>query len=235
MRECCSWLSSCSLRKRQGRQQRLKLRADGLVHGRQLQVTSQLFQWLVHHKAWPVGSDLEQDPAGLVEIHRVEVFPIDYRCDRKSLRLDLGTLFQLRFVGRSPERDMMDRSNPSRSSPESRRPPEVNRRGTGVIARLESMEAGIFSGRHEAQCSLQEFRGAQIPVFPDRCAVKLAYGMLRRNWTIGPPRFVQVGHSHELQEQAVGVAECEHLLLEAAYRALVLHLMSQEPLQPKPE
>src|SRR6185437_34991 len=101
----------CGLRKPQGRQQRFKLRADGLVHGRQLQMTSQFFHWLVHRKAWSVGGDLEQDSAGLVEIHRVEVFPIDYRCDRKSLGLDLGTLFQLRFVGGSPERDMMDRSN----------------------------------------------------------------------------------------------------------------------------
>src|SRR3954451_23082945 len=63
------------------------MRAEVLVVGRQRQVFAKRLERLVGHEAGPERRDLEQDPARLAEVDRLETEPVD---DRRRARAGLG-------------------------------------------------------------------------------------------------------------------------------------------------
>src|SRR2546427_7846837 len=93
-----------------GRQVELQVLAPPFVLGRQLKRGAEGLGGLVDGEAWLVGGDLEQDPARLAEVDRLEVFAFDHRRHvAPGLDQHLAPVELVRIVGGAP-RNMVDGS-----------------------------------------------------------------------------------------------------------------------------
>jgi hypothetical protein len=92
------------------RQDALDVRPAPLVAGRQLEARAELVQGLVGGEARRVGRDLEQDAAGLAEVDRVEVLPVDHGRDVEAEGGDALAPFALDLPRLGAERDVVDRA-----------------------------------------------------------------------------------------------------------------------------
>ena len=81
-----------------------------LVLRRQLEMRAELGLGLVGSEARRVGRDLEQDAAGLAEVDRLEVLPVDHGRDVETERGDALAPFALDRLGLGAERDVVDRA-----------------------------------------------------------------------------------------------------------------------------
>ena len=118
-------------------------------------------------------------------------------------------------------------------APEPRRAPKIHHRPGSLPGRFKPESVTLLHGGSEAQGIGQELRGAAIAILPDGDAMHAADGMLGRHGAVAPGLdIVRPGSGHDLQQQAVGIAEGEHMLVEPASRALELDAVAQQPLDP---
>lgn len=115
-----AWLA-CPCRWQAERRQHLaQLFSIRLQPDRQLQLGSQLLNWLIHREAGRIGRNLKQDASRFAKVNRVEVLAIQHRSDievETSQHLAPGLLALI--SGRSPGY-MMDRSSSHMAAPQPR-------------------------------------------------------------------------------------------------------------------
>ena len=106
------------------------------VLSRQHQALAEVLLRLVDRKPWRIGGDLEQHPARLAVVNRVEIIPIDDRRHVVAEPDQLSAPLQLlRLVRRTP-RDVMDSTCSKSSHSPSRLAEQIDRGGRTTAAGL---------------------------------------------------------------------------------------------------
>src|SRR4051812_40335710 len=155
---------------------------------------SQLSRRLVYREPGRISSDLEEDSAGLPEIHGVEVLPVNDGSDVPALSLDLRPLSQLDLIVIRPEGDMMHCADTARPAPESGDPPQIHHRTDSQGAGLKPEDVAVLPNWLKAHRPSQKISRTGVAVLPNNGSMKAANRVLSRcrtfrpGWSVGGPR-----------------------------------------------
>ena len=191
---------------------------------------------LVHREPRPVGGDLEQRPARLAKIDRVEVLAIDLRRGVEAVGRQHVAQRHLVVVVGGPEGDVMDRTHPLPLRRQRRVHTDIDERPGRPAVTGPKAHAVVGGGDPpETESLLEHHRGTVERVRPHADAVKPAHGVFGR-YRGRRPAFDVGGRrrADELQGDAVRIVERQHLLIETG-RTLERHVVFGQALGPEGE
>src|SRR5688500_13029800 len=134
------------------REHRLDLGAVCFVLPGKHEASAETLQRLIHSEPGRVRRDLEQDPARLPEIHRVEVLAVDDRRGLITRRFEPAPQRQLRRIVRDGPRHVMHGPGTRLAGNEATNRAYVDQTASAPIPDCESARISVLTDGAESQC-----------------------------------------------------------------------------------